>query len=55
MRYSTILSNLAVGYFLGASVYIVEVGHVLRAFDVTVCRTVFCQYGTCINQQLQQT
>jgi len=42
---------LAVDYFLGATIL---KKYVLRAFDITVS-TVFCWYGTCINQQLQRT
>jgi len=48
---------LAVGFVWGGTtrpMYIVEVGYVLRAFDVSVSWTVFCWYRTCI-QQLQQT
>jgi len=37
-RPSTIFDNLAVGYFWGATMYIVE--YVLRAFDVPVSWTV---------------
>jgi len=48
---------LAVGYFLGATMYIVEVRILCAqyALDVPVFWTVFCWYETCIDQKLQLT
>jgi len=42
---------VAVGYFLGTTMYIVEIR--VACTYVPVTWTVFCWYGRCINQQLQ--